>query len=291
MQEAVVIGAHPVGGPTVRRRILGSELRKLRQSARLSRKDAGKEIGAGEMKIARMELGQAEFDPAEVGLLLTLYGVRDEYRRAAMITFAEEANEADWWQRFGSAIPDWFSTYVGLEEAAGVIRTYEVQFVPGLLQTKDYARAVMAGGNGGTTDLDKRLALRMERQRILDADTAPRFWAVIDETALRRPIGGGATMIGQFDHLLEMAERDNITIQIMPFRYGTHAAEGGTFNLLRFPEPELRDVIYIEQLTGALYLDKREDVDQYAAAMDRLCADSASPRDTVYILDKLRKEL
>jgi transcriptional regulator with XRE-family HTH domain len=285
-----VIGARPGGGPTVRRRILGAELRTLRQKAGLSRKEAGQAIHASESKISRLELGQAEFETDDLGTLLTLYRVEDQFAFKAL---AEEANQPDWWHQFGSAMPDWFPTYVGLEEAAGVIRTYEVQFVPGLLQTEDYARAVIAGGNGARSKekLEHRLALRMGRQRLLDQDNPPRLWAVIDEAALRRPMGGPEVMRAQLEYLLVAGDRPGITIQVMPLRYGAHAAEGGAFTILRFPEPELPDIVYLEQLTGALYLDKREDVDQYAAAMERLCADSAAPRDSLFILQKIRKEL
>ena len=182
---------------------------------------------------------------------------------------------------------------IGLEEAAAVIRTYEVQFVPGLLQTAGYARTVIQLGYPDVPDeeIERRLHMRLQRQERLTKKDGPKLWAVIDEAALRRPIGGPGTMREQLSHLLDVATLPNITLQVMPFRFGMHAAEGGAFTILRFPESDLSDVVYVEQLWGALYLDKREDVDPYLTAMEQLCVESTTPGGTAEILGDILREM
>jgi transcriptional regulator with XRE-family HTH domain len=284
--------AQPGSGSTVRRILLGSQLRRLREAQGISREDAGYEIRASESKISRMELGRVSFKDRDVADLLTMYGVTDETEREALLNLTREANATGWWHSYGDILPSWFQVYVGLEEAASVIRTYEVQFVPGLLQTADYARAVIVAGqpNASATEVERRVGLRTQRQLILDRDRPPRLWAVLDEAALRRPIGGRDVMRGQIQHLIDAAAHPHVTIQVMPFRFGAHAAEGGPFTLLRFPEADLPDVVYLEQLTSALYLDKRDDVDQYTEVMERLSVDGLPPDRSVDLLARILKE-
>ncbi|WP_214415142.1 helix-turn-helix domain-containing protein [Sphaerisporangium fuscum] len=279
-------------GPTALRILLGSQLRRLREQKGISREEAGQHIRGSESKISRMELGRVGFKERDVEDLLGLYGVSDVEARASVMNLLEKANEPGWWHRFNDLLPSWFQAYVGLEEAASRIRTYEVQFIPGLLQTKEYARAVITAGAAGigAAEISRRVDLRMERQRVLDGDDGPIFWAVIDEAALRRPIGGAEVMRGQLEHLLELMRRPNITIQIMPFSFGGHSAEGGAFSILRFNDSELPDVVYVEQLASALYLDKREEVDRYSEVMERLCAVSTTPEATVDLLQKIIAE-
>ncbi|TQS45718.1 helix-turn-helix domain-containing protein [Cryptosporangium phraense] len=274
-----MITAEPGAGPTVLRILLGSQLRRLREERNVSREDAGYAIRASESKISRMELGRVGFKERDVSDLLTLYGVHDETEREALLSLAREANQPGWWHKYGDILPNWFQAYVGLEAAASLIRTYEVQFIPGLLQTEDYARAVilLANGSAPKEEIDRRVQLRMERQRLLTRASAPRFWAIIDEAVLRRPIGGRDIMRGQLEHLAKMAERANVTLQVIPFGYGGHAGAGGAFTLLRFPDQTLPDIVYIEQLTSALYLEKREDVDTYLESMERLAVEADSP--------------
>jgi transcriptional regulator with XRE-family HTH domain len=284
--------AQPGSGSTVRRILLGSQLRRLREAKGISREEAGYEIRASESKISRMELGRVSFKDRDVADLLTMYGVTDETEREALLNLTREANATGWWHSYGDILPSWFQVYVGLEEAASVIRTYEVQFVPGLLQTPDYARAVIIAGqpNATTAEVERRVGLRTQRQLILNRERPPRLWAVLDEAALRRPIGGREVMRGQIQHLIDSAAHPNVTIQVMPFRFGAHAAEGGPFTLLRFPEPDLPDVVYLEQLTSALYLDKRDDVDQYTEVMERLSVDGLPPDRSVDLLTRILKE-
>ncbi|MEV0383029.1 helix-turn-helix transcriptional regulator [Nonomuraea sp. NPDC050643] len=282
----------PGSGPTALRILLGSQLRKLREAKNVTREEAGHLIRGSESKISRMELGRVGFKERDVADLLTLYGVVDNQARSAVLDLVATANEPGWWHRFNDVLPTWFQAYVGLEEAAARIRTYEVQFVPGLLQTKEYARAVVTAGSAGIVaeEIARRVDLRLERQRMLDRPDGPVFWAVIDEAALRRPIGGAEVMRAQIEHLIDLMRQASITIQIMPFSFGGHSAEGGAFSILRFPDADLPDVVYVEQLASALYLDKREDVDRYTEVMERLCAVSTTPDETIELLRTIADE-
>lgn len=282
----------PGTGPTALRILLGSQLRRLREAKGVSREEAGHLIRGSESKISRMELGRVGFKERDVADLLTLYEVVDEEARAVVLDLVDKANEPGWWHRFNDVLPNWFQAYVGLEEAAARIRTYEVQFVPGLLQTKEYAKSVITAGSAGlgAEEIARRVDLRLERQRLLDRPDGPIFWAVIDEAALRRPIGGGEVMRAQLEHLIDLMRQPRITIQVMPFSFGGHSAEGGAFSILRFPDRELPDVVYVEQLASALYLDKREDVDRYTEVMERLCAVSTTPAETVELLREIAEE-
>ncbi|MEU3398995.1 helix-turn-helix transcriptional regulator [Streptomyces filamentosus] len=270
------------GGSVVRRILLGSQLRRLRESRGITREAAGYSIRASESKISRMELGRVSFKARDIEDLLTLYGVTEETERGALLGLAREANLAGWWHSFGDVLPGWFQTYIGLEAAASLIRVYEVQFVHGLLQTEEYAHAVVSRGMPGASraEIDRRVALRLERQKVLVSERAPHFHVVLDEAALRRPYGDRAVMRGQLKHLIEVSEQPGVTLQVMPFSFGGHAGESGAFTMLSFPESDLSDVVYLEQLTGALYLDKREEVAQYAAAMEKLAKDSPDPAES-----------
>lgn len=288
-----MIPGHPSGGPTVLRIMLGAQLRKLREQAGISRDDAGYQIRASGSKISRMELGRVSFRDRDVSDLIDFYGVIDPVQREGLLALVREANAAPWWQKYGDAIPDWFAMYVGLEESASLIRGYDAQYVPGLLQTEEYSRAVieLSTTTVSETEVDRRLALRMGRQKLLANENPPRFWAVMDEAVLRRPIGGPEVMRGQLKRLIAVAEETHITLQLMPFRFGGHAAEGGSFTILRFADPEMSDIVYMEQLTSALYLDKPDDLDRYAAVMERLSVTASSPERTREILAGMLKEV
>ncbi|WP_426511420.1 helix-turn-helix domain-containing protein [Dactylosporangium sp. McL0621] len=274
--------------------LLGAHLRRLREAQGVTREDAGWEIRSSESKISRMELGRVGFKERDVADLLSLYGVDDPEERSRLLALARDANNPGWWHRFGDVLPSWFHSYLGLEAAAALIRTYEVQFVPGLLQTKEYARAVVLLGHGRAKEdeIERRVELRLQRQQILTRPDAPKLWMVVDEAALRRPIGGHDIMRAQVDALLEINRTlPNVRLQVIPFNAGGHAAAGGAFTILRFPDDDLPDVVYIEQLTSALYLDKRDDVDLYAEAMERLCVEARPPTETAKILEEIRKDL
>ncbi|POX49394.1 transcriptional regulator [Streptomyces sp. Ru72] len=259
--------------------LLGSHLRRLRETRGITREQAGYSIRASESKISRMELGRVSFKTRDVEDLLTLYGITDEAERTSLLSLAKEANVAGWWHSYSDVLPNWFPTYVGLEGAAHLIRSYEVQFVHGLLQTEAYAHAVVSRGMKGASaeDIDRRVALRLERQKYLVSENAPQFHVVLDEAALRRPYGDRQVMRGQLQHLIDLSERPNVRLQVMPFSFGGHSGESGSFTILSFSESDLSDVVYMEQLSSALYLDKREDVTQYEAAMKELQQDSPGP--------------
>jgi hypothetical protein len=281
------------GGPTVRRLQLGARLRKLREAKGVTRDQAGWAIRASESKISRMELGRVGFKERDVTDLLTLYGVEDEAEHDRLIEMAREANGQGWWHPYGDVLATWFQNYLDLEEAAELIRTYEVQFVPGLLQTDAYAREVIMLGHGSAPaeELDKRVALRMARKKLLTRPYPPRLWAVIDEAVLQRPIGGVRVLREQIRALMDACRMPNVRLQVIPFDRGGHAAAGGAFSILRFPHQDLPDVVYIEHLTSALYLDKREDVDHYAAAVGRLFIEAEPPKRTPEILGKALRDL
>ncbi|WDZ90211.1 helix-turn-helix transcriptional regulator [Nocardiopsis sp. HUAS JQ3] len=278
--------ANSSGGPTVLRILLGTQLRRLRQEKGISRHDAGYAIRASHAKISRMELGQVSFKRRDVDDLLKLYGVDRADQREALLGLVSSANAQGWWHKYGDVLPNWFGVYVGLEEAASVIRTFEVQFVPGLLQSEDYARSVIRLSRTATSDedVDSRVQMRMRRQRRFVEPDAPRLWAVIDEAVLHRPYGDTRVMRGQIEHLVEMARRPNITLQIATFAMGGHPAAGGPFSILRFPTPQLPDVVYLEQLSSALYFDKYDDTHRYAQTMDHLATQAPPPSATEEIL-------
>jgi hypothetical protein len=281
------------GGPTVLRIVLGSQLRRLREQRQITCEEAGEAIRASHSKISRMELGRVKFRQRDVADLLTLYGVAAETERTAMLSLADKANEPGWWHSYSDILPSWFEVYIGLEEAASRIRAYEVQFVPGLLQTEDYARAVTLLGHPDAPghEVERRVGLRMRRQSLLTSEEPPHLWAVVDEAVLRRPLGGVPVMRKQLQYLLEVTEMPNVTLQVVPFELGGHAAAGGPFSILRFADRDLPDVVYLEQLTSALYLDKREDVDHYHMVMERLCIDAEPAARIGDTLNGILKEL
>jgi len=279
-------------GPTVSRIVLGTQLRRLREAAGISREEAGHAIRASHAKISRLELGRVGFKERDVVDLLTLYGVTDEAQRADVLELMRQANTKVWWQQHSDLLPNWFETYLRLEQVAKVIRTYQLQFVPGLLQSEEYARAVIGHGHSRSTDeLDRRVQLRMERQQMLHQPEAPHLWAVIDEAALTRPFGPTRVMRDQLRYLLEASAAPNIHVQVLPFRSGAHAAAGGSFSILRFAEPDLPDVVYLEQLTSAVYLDKRADVEDYVLIMERVTVQAETPAQSRETLRRLLANL
>ncbi len=285
------LGDQGRGGPTVLRMVLGIHLRRRREAAGISREAAGEAIRASHAKISRLELGRVGCKVRDLNDLLTYYGVTDQQEREVFLTLARQASSPGWWHRYGELLPSWFEVYIGLEQAASIIRTFQVQFVPGLMQTEAYARSVVRLGNPAVEDeIERRVALRMARQEFLNQPDAPNLWVVLDEAALRRAPGEPAAMRDQIQHLIDLSARRNITIQLLPFERGGHVASGGSFNMLRFPAPDLPDLVYVEQLSSALYLDKRQDVDDYRAVMDRLCAQAHSPTETVAAFTKIMQD-
>lgn len=276
-------------GPVVLRILLGAELRRLREIANFTVQHVAREIGASESKISRMELGRNPFKYDDVDDLLFLYGVSDETVREELLSLARRANQPGWWHSYNDVLPNWFQSYIGLEAAAQRIRTYEAHYVPGLLQTAEYAAEVIALDGFSPEEVDRRVVLRQTRQRRF-REGALRLWAIIDEAVLHRPFGHTDVMRRQLEGLIAATKLPNLTIQINPFMSGGHTALNG-FTILRFPDRQMTDVIYVEQLTNALYLDKSQDVDAYTLAMDRLAVNSASPAESTEIINRILNEL
>ncbi|MEV4671667.1 MULTISPECIES: helix-turn-helix domain-containing protein [Actinomadura] len=276
-------------GPTVLRMVVGAQLRRFREAAGISTEDAGYEIRGSHSKISRMELGRVGFKERDIADLLTLYGVTDPGVRDTLLELAAHASTPGWWHAYGDVVPGWYEPYLGLEQGALVARVYEVQDVPELLQTPGYARALLAARHPDASkeEVERRVELRMARRRVFERPDPLKLWAVLDEAVLRRVVGGPRTMRAQIEHLIAMAERPNITVQILPFTTGGHAAESGPVTLLRFAEPELPDVVYLEQLTGALYPDRAADIARYRDVLDRIGVQAEPPSRTPQILRDL----
>jgi hypothetical protein len=274
------------------RMMLGGQLRRFREAADVTADAAAWRIRASRSKISRMELGRVGFKERDVCDLLELYGVTDPQVRAGMMALTTQANAQAWWAEFGDVLPGWFEPYLGLEAAAQRIRTFDLQFINGLFQTEAYARAVSMIGltPAPANEVDRRVAIRLKRQELLTTVGAPHVWSVVDEAALRRPVGGRDVMIDQLHHLVKLARLPNVTLQVIPFSVGGHDAAGGSFTLLRFSQPDISDVVYLEQLTGAQYLEKRSDVDHYLDVIDRLSAASLRPDDTIRFLTQVIRE-
>ncbi|WP_342779294.1 helix-turn-helix transcriptional regulator [Nonomuraea turkmeniaca] len=280
-------------GPTALRLLIGAQLRRLRESCGITREEAGYAIRGSHSKISRMESGRTGFKKRDVADLLTLYGVTDDAERASLLALVHQANAPSWWHDYRDAIPDWFEPYLGLEHDAALIRTHEVQFVPGLLQTRDYARAVIAQGHeqDSPEQVERRVALRMRRQEILTPPTPRKLWAVMDEGALRRRVGSEATMRAQLEHLARVAEQPHITLQVFPFASGSAIGGVGPVTMLRFAQAQLNDVVYLEHLTGAQYLTKESDVRHYRHLLDELGVLAPPPAETPALLDRIIERL
>ncbi|MET7575021.1 helix-turn-helix transcriptional regulator [Streptomyces sp. NPDC005492] len=277
--------------PTVGQVVLGRRLQELREAAGVKREEAAQALRVAPATVRRMEMAEVALKVPYVQVLLALYGVADE-EADSFVTLTEEANQPGWWQRFHDVLPEWFSLYVSLEGAAGLIRSYEPHFVPGLLQTEAYARAVLEAGTigqAGPETIERHVSLRMARQGLLERDSPPHLWVIMDETVLRRPVSiHGEVMREQLDRLLEFTERDRVTLQVAEFENGPHPGTYAPFSLFRFAEPELPDMVFTEYLTGALYLDSRTEVSAHLEVLDHMTAHAASAQRTKKILRDYR---
>jgi transcriptional regulator with XRE-family HTH domain len=279
---------------TVLRMLIGAQLRRFREAAGITPEQAGYAIRASRSKISRLEKGKVGLKSRDVADLLTLYGVTDEGLQSRFLALTGQSATQDWWTRYSDILPGWFETYLGLEAAATAIRTFEVQFVHGLFQTEDYARAVTLRRQrtlSADEEAERRVALRLKRQELLSRPDPPRIWSVMDEAVLRRPVGGPAVMRAQCRHLIEVAHLEHVSLQVIPFASGTHAGESGSFSVLRFEERDLPDVVYIEQLTSALYLDQRRDVEHYLEVVDDLSSQALTPAATTRFIEQAARDL
>jgi transcriptional regulator with XRE-family HTH domain len=282
--------SEPRSAPTVGQVVLGRRLQDLREKTGLKREDAAQILRVAPATVRRMETAEVALKIPYVQLLLAQYGCTSP-EVEAFVALAEEANLPGWWQRYHDVLPDWFSMYVSLEGAASLIRSYEPHFVPGLLQTEDYARSVLrtgAVGHSTPAEIERYVALRMERQSLLTRPDAPRLWVVLDETVFRRPVGSPAVMRAQIDRLLAAAELPNVILQIAEFSSGHHPGTYGPFVLFRFALPELPDMVYSEYLTGSVYLDARSEVTSHLQVLDRMAAQAATAQRTRELLMEYR---
>lgn len=282
----------PLAGSPFSRMMLGAQLRRFREAAHVSPEEAGYAIRTSRSKIRRMEYGRVGFKQRDVADLLTLHGVTDEQARAGMLALARPANAAGWWAEFCDVVPDWLEAYLGLEASASLIRTFQPQFVPDLFQTEAYARAVTALSDSAASpaEIRRRVRLRMKRQGLLTSPYPPRLWFVMDEMALRRPVGTRQMRRDQLDHLIEVAELPHVTPQVVPFGPGGLAGTGGSLTILRFGEGTLPDVVYLEQLTSALYLEGPAHVDRYRGVITLISAQALTPADTTRCLKEISRE-
>ncbi len=278
--------------PTVRRRRLALELRRLREAARLTCEEVADHLECSASKISRVETGRVSVSPRDVRDMLELYGVPPA-QRESLVQLARDSRQKGWWHAYSDTMQPQFVTYVGLESAAAEIRIYEVSLIPELLQTEDYARAVIRSGmmNSPAEDVERRVALRMARQPAITRDDPPKVWAVLDEAALRRRVGGAGLMRLQLEHLLAQATLPNVAVQVIPFGGGAHPAMGRPFIILVFPERVDTDVVYLEDLTSALYLEDVADVDRYNVFFNHLRASALSFDDSSALIASVLKEM
>ena len=271
---------------------LGSQLRRFREAAGFTPEQAGFEIRGSRSKISRLENGRVKLKDRDVTDLLTLYGVTDADMRSNFLELVRQSNVPDWWGEYGDILPPWFETYLGLEAAAATIRSFEVQYMNGLFQTADYARAVTRFGRKAAPDdeIERWVTLRLKRQELLSRPDPPNIWSVMDEAVLRRPVASAAVMRAQFRHLTAVAELPWVTIQVIPFTRGAHAGESGSFTVLRFEERDLPDVVYLEQLTNAIYLEQRSDVERYLEVVDEISSQALTPDETTRFFAQLARE-
>ncbi|MEU9553989.1 helix-turn-helix domain-containing protein [Streptomyces fumanus] len=280
--------------PTLLKMLVGVQLAGFREDARMSQEQAARALGFSAAKLSRIEAGKGRRPPAEadVRALLNLYGT-DDYEAQVLLKLLRRAGEPGWWQRYDKRLmPEWFDRLVGLQEAAMTIRTFEIQYVPGLLQTPDYTRAVVLRGlpNAPGTEVERRVELRMRRAELLTRAEAPQLWAVIDESVLLRVLGSTDIMREQLRHLTKMAERPNVTLQVVPLDVTNASAPNMPITYLRFGGADLPDVVYLEHIKSANFLEDRDETEEYRVALDRLADEALTPRESVELLRRTAEE-
>lgn len=275
--------------PTVRRRRLGSELRKLREAKGMTAEEVATRLLVSQSKISRLENGRRSISQRDVRDLCMVYGVDDDRIVESLMTMARESRQRGWWHAFGD-IP--YSVYIGLEAEATSIRNYQSLMLPGLLQTRGYAEAVVTGmqPEASPEDVEKRVEVRMRRQDRIHDEEPVRFWAVLDEAALHRVVGNPQTMREQIEHLAELSTLPHVTVQVIPFAIGAHPGMTGAFSLLEFPEVTDSDVVYLEGVTSDLYLEREADVSLYTVMYEHLRAEALSPEQTRVLIAQVAKE-
>jgi transcriptional regulator with XRE-family HTH domain len=274
--------------PTIRRRRLGAELRRRREAAGVTIEQVAEQLECSASKVSRIETGHTSATPRDVRDMLRIYGVvgteSDE-----LVQIAREARQKGWWHPYSTVLT---GSYVGLEAAASSIRAYEQQVVPGLLQTEDYARAMIRAARPDWTagEIDRRVRVRMNRQSLLSQDDPIDVWVVLDETVVSRPVGGDAVMRAQLERLAEAADLPNVKLQILPFEVGAHAGMDGSFTILDFPEADDPAVVYAENATGGLFLEKSDELKRFTFIFEQVSATAIRPEESAALVAKLAKE-
>ncbi len=280
--------------PTVRRRRLRYELRRLRTDRGMTIEQV-QEASGGDIKapsISRWENGERSVRPTDLRLLLDIYQVAGE-QRETLLTLARQAKERGWWQSYASAIPEWFQVYLGLEAEAALIREYAAELVPGLLQTAEYARSFLHAPPAAATEeeITRRITVRLARQERLTADDPPEYWVVLNEAVIRRAVGGAEPMRAQLDHIVALAELPHVSVQVLPFGAGVHPAMEGAFSTLGFPEPADPDVVYMENHAGSLYLEEAAEIDRYTRMFSYLIAKALDPEESRRMITRVARDL
>lgn len=276
------------GSPTVRRRRLGAELRRFRESAGLTIDFVAEKLECSTSKISRLETGQTGASPRDVRDMLKLYDVRPD-ELDDLLQVAREARQKGWWQPYGALLN---GAYVGFEAAAAGIQSYEAQCVPGLLQTREYAGSLIRAGrlNTAPDEFEDRIRVRMVRQALLTQDDPIDFWVVLDEAVLHRPVGGPAVMRQQLDHLVKMAELPNVTLQVLPFSIGAHSGMDGSFVILHFPDDVDPDMAFVAMATGGVFQEKPDEMRRYAMIFDHLRSAALPPDESIALIESMARE-
>ncbi|MEU3352516.1 helix-turn-helix transcriptional regulator [Streptomyces sp. NPDC037389] len=277
--------------PTVRLRRLAAELRRLRAGADLTREDVTGQTGINTATLYRIETARVRPQQRTLVALLDLYGVRGS-QRDEVLALSQGASAQGWLRPYHSELPEEYTAYISFEAEARAVRNYESLFVPGLLQTEDYARAVIKGvlPMASTREIEQRVQARVERQAVLGNSDPLHLWAIMDEAALRRMVGDRDVMHKQLRHLTAAAREPHMTLQVIPFGAGAHAGMPGSFVLMSFPEAEDPEIVYIDSMAGDLFLEAEADIRRYGAIFDNLRAVALSPDDTSNLIAALAKE-
>lgn len=277
--------------PTVRRRRLAAELRRIREEGNQTIDQVAAQLDWHATKLSRFETGRRAIQPSDVRALLAVYEVEPDECEALLI-LAREARRRGWWHTYGQAVPEWFEVYVGLESEASSLHIYECEFVPGLLQTEDYIRAVHRAAQIGASEeeIDQRVAVRVARQKLLASDDPPHLWMIVNEAVIRRTVGGAEVMRAQLERMVEAADLPNVTLQVLPFAVGAHPAMGGGFHMLGFGSADI-NVVYIEYPTGTIYLEKQPEVERYTLIFDHLRAAALPTEASKAIIARVASEL
>lgn len=279
--------------PTVRRRQLAAELKRLRLAAGLTIEQVADQLEWSQGKVSKIENAHVSVLPRDVRHLLTVYGIQDGAERDALVTLATQSRQRGWWQQYGAAVPPWFETYVGIENAASHVAAYQSEYVHGLVQTHDYAVAVHRAAmmNVSGEEIERQVTVRMERQARLTEPDAPELWIVLNEAVIRRIVGGRQVMHEQLVKLIEATEMPNVTLQVLPFAAGAHPAMDSAFSLVEFDAPAGSSVVYLEYPTGSLYLEKLDEVARYRLVVSHLQAISLSPEESRRMLERAADDL